>query len=402
MNEYKGFKVGDNVEITWSFPIIGVITEIFPKRIGGMCEPDIILAKVIDCEFDLVSLIGKGNIKKLPKYAVGDVVRYNGKIATIDEVSDTPPFFLVDIYGEGRVWALTSELSDFDGYKVGDTVWTLKRGKGKIVDNNRDGGWSKTRDFFVRFESLIKDVTPKTTNLIPTEAKHKEALDKTGYAFKIDVAYVTEYKPSCSPKPTYTRTAEVHLELVDDGCGEKKYRASKFAVGQLVYYAGFIRAIVDGIHWNDGKFTYDLRTNDCPSGLQEDSLSAVVEPKFKVGDAVYVKNIGHTLKPVEFPNKYIAERYDGEYVVCKRHDGFSHCYVKESDLRLWVETKFKYAVGYRDGKKPKSIEFSDISAEKLKRVKHLGKNTFGDDVFCFTSTIGVPIIFLGIKGDDIS
>lgn len=394
MNEYKGFKVGDNVEITWSFPIIGVITEIFPKRIGGMCEPDIILAKVIDCEFDLVSLIGKGNIKKLPKYAVGDVVRskYDGKIYDITMVLG------VETYRSGDTCFLENTIEPFDGFRIGDTFWTEKRGKGKIIGESTV---FSCRPFWVRFDGEEKDRLPKLANLYHTEQKMKEAR-KDGYAFKIDVAYVTEYKPSCSPKPTYTRTAEVHLELVDDGCGEKKYRASKFAVGQLVYYAGFIRAIVDGIHWNDGKFTYDLRTNDCPSGLQEDSLSAVVEPKFKVGDAVYVKNIGHTLKPVEFPNKYIAERYDGEYVVCKRHDGFSHCYVKESDLRLWVETKFKYAVGYRDGKKPKSIEFSDISAEKLKRVKHLGKNTFGDDVFCFTSTIGVPIIFLGIKGDDIS
>jgi hypothetical protein len=508
MNEYRGFKVGDKVEITkkpscWTsgggrspmnevYPIRGAISNIFND---DYCPT----ATINGFGFDIQTLVKEKCIKKLPKYAVGDVVRekISGKIYEVTMVLGR------ETYRSGDVCFLENTVEPFDGFRIGDTVWTVKRGKGKI-GGERYG--SNKRPFEVDFGEAYKSYkSPKLTNLIPTESLYKEALNKTGYAFKIDVAYVSEWNPimECvadiehqkkterlakikaageafyqaaknmaaaigrttdqikfpsggvvsdtprmifagepymvppkSPslasleyhfaenskklqeimdevkkkkdelrKLTFTRSAKGHLEVVDGNDGsENKYRCSKFAVHELVSYAGCIRAVVDRIHFKDGKFTYDLRTNSCPDGVSEDSLIAVVPAaKFKNGDTVYYPHlIGGTKWSVITIHTYENNGIPYKIMYDLKSDcGDRKCTVLESNLRLWKETTFKYAVGYRDGKKPKSIEFSDISAEELKRVKHLGKNTFGDDVFCFTSTIGVPIILLGTKGDDI-
>ena len=492
MNEYNGFKVGDKVEVTkkpscWTsgggrspmnevYPISGAISNIFND---DYCPT----ATINGFGFDIETLVKENCIKKLPKYAVGDVVRRNNKqlikceITSVDQLCDETYVYTLSDCGSARF--SESMLIPFDGLRVGDTVFTIKRGKGVVRGLVT---WSKKdiRPYAVFFDKCGWKY-PKKENLIPTEAKYKEALNKTGYAFKIDVAVVDEYDPkdsvakhfekiekaaqamnlihsaakiwanafgrttdqikfpsggvvhqcpprygfykdglpidpicvikswqppapnpyfgqvqvapSFSKKPTYTRSAEGKLEVVDGGV-EKKYRCSKFAVHELVSYAGCIRAVVDKIHYKDGKFTYDLRTNSCSEGLPEDSLSAVVahSAKFKVGDSVYYRGLRLIIESI-----WISIDNGPMYLI--RPNGYA-CSVQESDLRLWKETKIKAILD--DDTKNMIDTPCELSVffDKF-NVKHVGKNTIGDDVFVLTSKrFNTVRILFGIKGDD--
>lgn len=469
MNEYRGFKVGDRVEITFSsaHPIKGTITSFGDRKLGGFAEPDTMDVWISETtRYDMIYLVSHDLIKKLPKYAVGDVVRRNNKqlikceITSVDQLCDKTHIYTLSDCGSARF--SESMLITFDGFRVGDTVFTVKRGKGKIVADRE----SMPRRFKVVFDADKDHPTiicrhPKLTNLIPTEAKYKEALNKTGYAFKIDVAVVEEYDPKdsvakhfekiekaaqamnlihsaakiwanafgrttdqikfpsggvvfsggtgvhgeyCEPfakplhtkKPTYTRTAEGHLELVDgmDGC-EKKYCASKFGVGENVQY-GCIKSDIVMIYWNGSEFLYTLKSNSAPDNIRERFLHETVKPsaKFKVGDAVYYKGVKTTIRAL-----WRIEPHEFMYVI---HPNSYECAVPESDLRLWVETKFSYILG-------SGVCIIPMSQIDMKSIKYMGKSVvppanieYGDDVFLGKTTSGKDIILFGTNGDDIS
>ncbi len=430
MNEYRGFKVGDRVEITFSsaHPIKGTITSFGDRKLGGFAEPDTMDVWISETtRYDMIYLVSHDLIKKLPKYAVGDVVRSksHNQILEVAEVGTT--------HYRSKEGHYMSEnyIEPFDGFRVGDTVFTVKRGKGKIVADRE----SMPRRFKVAFEADKDHPTiicrhPKHFNLIPTEAKYKEALNKTGYAFKIDVACIAEYEaakkfpsggvvyqcppipehlivsrepimklqvaPSFSKKPTYTRCAEGKLELVDDcGDGTKKYCASKFGVCEIVTYCGQ-KAEVAEITWKDGKFTYSFRSNSFADNIPEESICAYVAPsaKFKVGDAVYYKGVKTTIRAL-----WRIEPHEFMYVI---HPNSYECAVPESDLRLWVETKFSYILG-------SGVCIIPMSQIDMKSIKYMGKSVippdnieYGDDVFLGKTASGKDIILFGTKGDDIS
>ncbi len=447
MNEYRGFKVGDKVEITSGrlYPK-GTITSFGDRKVGGCAEPDTMDVWISETtRFDMIYLVSHDLIKKLPNYTVGDVVRekLSGKIYEVTMVLGS------ETYRSGDVCFLEGSVAPFDGFRVGDTVWTVKRGKGVIRGMTT---WSRkdTRSYAVFFD---KDgwYYPRNTNLIPTEAKYKylveaskkplvpsaEAWAKVADAFgksltAIEVAAnLKKFSDACKKfpsggvvyqcpkvdpliprrllwytdfveprkKPTYTRTAPGHLEIVDEEGCQKGYRVSKFAVGEIVSYAGCIRAVVDAIHWKDGKFTYDLRTNSCPDGVPEDSLIAVPAPKFKVGDAVYYMVQNHKYSPKRWVVKSVAnECYHIETDDYPR----SRTYVKESDLRLWKETVLTHCL-QSDG-----VTWSDGGSggwekEWYKKIEIMHGYSCGDRaIFLVTTTSGQQAIFKGIKGDDIS
>ncbi len=209
-------------------------------------------------------------------------------------------------------------------------------------------------------------------------------------------------KPLHTNKPTYTRCAEGKLEFVaHDDSGTIKYFVSKFAVHELVSYAGCIRAVVDKIHFKDGKFTYDLRTSSCPEGLPEDSLSAVApSAKFKAGDVVYFKNIGHSLCATENPNKYIviSPNAAGGFVTLKRWDNEAAATCRESDLRLWVETKLTHCLQTLS-----NTWYPTSCVSKYEKIIHLGGFRIDGetrDIFACYEKNGKLILWAGIKGDD--
>ena len=230
MNEYRGFKVGDRVEITFSsaHPIKGTITSFGDRKLGGFAEPDTMDVWISETtRYDMIYLVSHDLIKKLPKYAVGDVVRFKHKTGKNPTVVDKYGFIATikgcDVHENiCTLYEYPENYTEccfepFDGFRVGDTVFTVKRGKGKIFAQNSHDD----RQFGVRWEIDAPLYTfPKTTNLIPTEAKYKEALNKAGYAFKIDVEYVQEYVA----KPYF---------------GQIQVAPSpKFKVGDAVYHKG--------------------------------------------------------------------------------------------------------------------------------------------------------------------
>ena len=69
MNEYRGFKVGDRVEITFSsaHPIKGTITSFGDRKLGGFAEPDTMDVWISETtRYDMIYLVSHDLIKKLP------------------------------------------------------------------------------------------------------------------------------------------------------------------------------------------------------------------------------------------------------------------------------------------------------------------------------------------------
>lgn len=96
-----------------------------------------------------------------------------GKLATITQVNSS------DVKVDNNIWLWTyKSINPFTGFEVGDTVWTAKRGKGKIIGKSL-GNWFKERPFSVKFEypGQMHIHYPKLSNLYPTEAKMKEATE---------------------------------------------------------------------------------------------------------------------------------------------------------------------------------------------------------------------------------
>jgi len=354
MNEYQGFKVSDKIEITTLYgeKIQGRITKFGDRKVGGCAEPDTLEVWLNGTSsFDLPYYIRNNKIEKLPKFSVGD------------------------------------------------EIWTLKRGKGKIVaDLER-----MPRRFKVVFDADKNHPTiicrhPKLSNLL-TEAEYNNR--HTGYGFKIDVGYVTEYKA----KPLHLGKLKWYTDNMVCGIKESLYSQlaitekgvckykSKFGMGELVSYAGCIRAVVDRIHFNEGKFTYDLRTNECPSGVPEYSLSAVVEPKFKAGDVVFYDNLLSNNK------KWVVLETIGVATKLRQIDGdrVRECCPNESKLRLWVDTRLTH--GLASNGLWVGCGGKDYPINPTWKLTYLGK-VIGYDTFLCESK-GAPELFRGIKGDDI-
>ncbi len=407
MESYKGFKVGDKVEITSFFNVRseGVITSFGDRKVGCFAEPDTLEVWVNKvCCFDLLYLIRQDKIKKLPKYAVGDVVRRNNKqlikceITSVDQLCDKT--YIYTLSDCGSAGFSESMLIPFDGFRIGDTVWTVKRGKGKIVADRE----SMPRRFKVVFEADKDHPTiicrhPKLTNLIPTESKYKEALNKTGYAFKIDVAVVEEYKPSpISSDVVDAFKYAINAMSIAESLKRYAKIAYKFQSSGVVYqcppvpkYKFYknglqICPFTEKLVWMDKEPTYFGQVQVAPSA------------KFKVGDVVYFDRKKWDVEDVATNECKI--RISASAGSCT-HEFRAWTVVKESDLRLWKETKIKAILD--DDTKNMIDTPCELSVffDKF-NVKHVGKNTIGDDVFVLTSKrFNTVRILFGIKGDDI-
>jgi ribosomal protein L21E len=293
MKEYAGFKVGDKVEITGhGSAIVGKITSFGDRKLGGCMEPDTLEVWINEIlSFDLLCLMRRELIKKLPKYAVGDVVRvdlkgvrtsnfmpcedYQDKLFTIGAIDREIHSFSDDPYPDNKCKFLEKYLMPFDGFRIGDTVWTEKRGKGRIVDETIFC-LDPERPFVVRFENEAKDRCPKIYSMFPTEQKMKEARKGSGIVYQC---------PAIPYNPALIRTT---VCIFSDG-GTK--------------------------------------------------------PKFKVGDVVYCSTKYFGMK------KWVVEELRGNRCVI-RSGAHSIDSMPESDLRLWKETKFKGCVAGHGEKNP--------------------------------------------------
>lgn len=378
MESYKGFKVGDKVEVTQQG--IRIHYEIGEKGIVAEILTNGLLAVVFGGRREVVR---PDNIKKLPKYAVGDVVRRNNKQMIKCTVTMVHPDFAYSVDDCGDLKFRETDLIPFDGFRVGDTVFTVKRGKGKIFAQNSHDD----RQFGVRWEIDAPLYTfPKTTNLIPTEAKYKEALNKAGYAFKIDVAYVQEYV--AKPK---NEAAERQAEKIAKikAAGEAFYQAAK-------NMAAAIGRTTDQIKFPSGGVVYQCPP--IPEHLivsREPIMKFQVAPsaKFKVGDAVYFDRKKWDVEDVATNECKI--RISASAGSCTR-EFRAWTVVKESDLRLWVETKFTEGLSSFDDKWVKNDYYIDPSWT----IMYIGK-IVGKDTFVATGLSGSPALFRGIKGDDL-
>ena len=127
MNEYKGFKVGDKVEITkkpatWAsiigqgakfplkekFPFTGVIEML--QMDGSNCY-----ALISGFGFGFSTAIMERNVKKLPKYSVGDVVR--AKDGFLYEIKEYNGFEEMYYFGNGNPRFPEKSLEPFDGFR---------------------------------------------------------------------------------------------------------------------------------------------------------------------------------------------------------------------------------------------------------------------------------------------
>lgn len=228
-------------------------------------------------------------------------------------------------------------------YKIGDTVWTRKRGKGTITDHSHYT--AQDRPWRVHFESCVGFYSPKAENLYPSEAAmnadqmKREAFDFAEW-FKLVIDKASKPKP---PRPPFASGGIVH---------DPHLRGSDFM------------------------FKPDP-----------------IQPKFKVGDAVYYKGKKYTIR----------ERYwSGEkwkYNMTKPIDAESGNLLigmNESDLRLWKETVLTHCLQI-DGK---TWYESDWEVLGYKSIKYLG-NIVKHDTFLVESHGGNLNLFRGIKGDDI-
>lgn len=187
---------------------------------------------------------------------------------------------------------------------------------------------------------------PKAENLYPSEAAMEQAI----------------HDQFVKANPVLIRAKMTGDELIVPLCNLKRF-ISPFASGGI---------------------TYGLTTSIKPDPIQ---------PKFKVGDAVYYKGKKYTIR----------ERYwSGEkwkYNMTKpigAESGNLLIGMNESDLRLWKETVLTHCLQI-DGK---TWYESDWEVLGYKSIKYLG-NIVKHDTFLVESHGGNLNLFRGIKGDDI-
>lgn len=233
-------------------------------------------------------------------------------------------------------------------YKIGDTVWTRKRGKGRIVNF-----WIEStgyRPWLVRFEGMSRDVAPKAENLYPSEAAmNADQMKREAFDF-----------------------AEWFKLVIDKACKPIPPRPP-FASGGIVHDP----------HLRGSDFMFK------PDPIQ---------PKFKVGDAVYYKGKKYTIR----------ERYwSGEkwkYNMTKPIDAESGNLLigmNESDLRLWKETVLTHCLQVTGEWRPTDkIRF--FNTEKYDILNYVGTVEEEDRFIGYKkSQPNHPYFFRGIKGDDI-
>lgn len=108
-----------------------------------------------------------------------DMKKYCGKIVTIDKITcldNSIEKYL--LYEDVIKWRFHQDfLEPFDGFRVGDDVWTVKRGKGVIHQCTHE----PNRLFQVGFDAWSNRwCYPKLYNLIPTEKLYNEAILRKG------------------------------------------------------------------------------------------------------------------------------------------------------------------------------------------------------------------------------
>ncbi len=226
-------------------------------------------------------------------------------------------------------------------YKIGDTVWTRKRGKGTITDHSHYT--AQDRPWRVHFESCVGFYSPKAENLYPSEAAmnadqmKREAFDFAEW-FKLVIDKASKPKP---PRPP-------------------------FASGGIVHDP-HLRGL-------DFMFKPDP-----------------IQPKFKVGDAVYRNG-----------QKYIVIGISGQdvFYYTIKNEGLTRHSVKESDLRYWRQTSFHTRVVHNNTTKEFDADRFNTQGFDMKKVKYIG-HSHGSDIFIYNADTNHATILYGYKGDDI-
>lgn len=214
-------------------------------------------------------------------------------------------------------------------YKIGDTVWTRKRGKCRVIC---EGSGVPNRPYRIMNDNGCF-FYPKAENLYPSE-----------FAMNLDVAnrnicaaFGVPRKTIPTPNPIIFREA---------------------------YTCGY----------------FDIKPDP-------------IQPKFKVGDAVYYKGKKYTIREMYWSGekwKYNMTKPIGA------ESGNLLIGMNESDLRLWKETVLTHCLQI-DGK---TWYESDWEVLGYKSIKYLG-NIVKHDTFLVESHGGNLNLFRGIKGDDI-
>lgn len=225
-------------------------------------------------------------------------------------------------------------------YKTGDTVWTRKRGKGIITDHSHFT--AQDRPFRVRFESDGSFRSPRLSSLYPSE----DAMKKARW-------YVSEF--THSPRVATNKETSGWREMLE----------------------GLPRVTIN------------------MSDLVEIKATPI-QPKFKVGDAVYYNG----------GNWAIRERYwsgkEHRYNISK--PGISGdsllLGISESGLRYWRQTTFHTRVVHDITTKEFNADRFNTQGFDMRKVKHIG-NSHGSDIFIYNADTNHATILYGYKGDDI-
>lgn len=355
MDSYKGFKVGDKAKvISNSGPVRHYFTidTIVTIKGNGFTKDS------FTCEDSCgkSQIIRAGDLKKLPKFSVGDKVRRHNVMAKLCTITKVFPDCSYTVNDCGDLRFKESDLVPFDGYRMGDEVWTLKRGKAKIIGNTYG---DVVRPFACKEYGKPLDegiFYPKLSNLLTeAEYKYKKGFIAKTISCKIDFGGFEKAAKTLREFGEITRKIN-ELKLPSGGVTEKH----DWLFNPMV---GCSRII----------------------GIKP-------QPKFKSGDVVYYHENDGRLTTT----KWEVSHYSDEMVMIRQMScGIDYrAKVRESDLRLWKEAEFKtrYYIGVTvTGMKPN--DYSKVTF--LGVCPHTGK-----DVLCGHLEKGMVDIFHGTRGDE--
>jgi uncharacterized protein YkvS len=303
-------------------------------------------------------------------YSIGDIVRFKdgpcknpeveilrNKICTIKSIGDIS----VQFHELGGSNYTFSCFTPFDGFRIGDEVWTAKRGKLRIISTVN---WSAKNDTRKRpfvcipagdGKTIIDGCWyPKLSNLIPTESRYKEVINpKIPY----DVFWAAAPCANSSLGKLYNQLAENNTKLAEI---MTEVKAKKEAI---------------------------------------ERVEVATYPKFKVGDVVCFRNGKHIVAGFTFGAMDDVNRYRlGNHITG----------VPESDLRLWKDAVFTHIVGSKTNT-PLAKNMGEMEVKKVsgltpsayRSCKYLGKNFAGVDTFHCTTNDNCVVILFGERGDDI-
>lgn len=300
---------------------------------GVICHISPALEKYhVRTENNGVILVDESELEKLPNYAVGDVVRlvnpHNKKeeIVSISSVEG----LLYAFHEKGKGLFSEQYVIPFDGFRIGDTVWTAKRGKGTIV---LGGTHDPERPHCVNYDDgkYPKCVYPKLSNLFPTERKMLESLPKKISYFDTPVL------------GSFGILATRHFVIENTplyGQATSDPIRPKFKAGDVVFY-------------------------NSPSGIKKWTVDIVWHPKSGT--------------------KYGLKGFK----CCELHN----ICVAESDLRLWKESKLTHCLQSGSDNWYKSDKYTPINIKFIGNINghdtftgescgviHLYRGTKGDDI----------------------